>query len=125
MNFYKSIYTNNELENEVSLDMSYCWYSDIPSASCPNDFYSMQHLAWQPAVGIGKCYFCTRPNLPLPTPTPMVTFLLEPLPPLPMPVSKGGCPNPTIVTPTFVSTGSALVNSKMCNMPLSKGAFPI
>ena len=41
----ESIYTNNDLENEVSLDMSYCWYSDIPSASCPNDFYSMQHLA--------------------------------------------------------------------------------
>ena len=25
---YESIYKNNELENEVSLDMSYFWYSD-------------------------------------------------------------------------------------------------
>ena len=25
---YVSIYKNNELENEVSLDMSYFWYSD-------------------------------------------------------------------------------------------------
>ena len=27
---YESIYMNNELENEVSLDMSYFWYSDVP-----------------------------------------------------------------------------------------------
>ena len=26
---YESIYKNNELENEVSLDMSYFWYSDV------------------------------------------------------------------------------------------------
>jgi hypothetical protein len=25
---YESIYKNNEVENEVSLDMSYFWYSD-------------------------------------------------------------------------------------------------
>ena len=25
----KSIYENNELENEVTLDMSYFWYSDV------------------------------------------------------------------------------------------------
>ena len=25
---YESIYKNNELENELSLDMSYFWYSD-------------------------------------------------------------------------------------------------
>jgi hypothetical protein len=25
---YESIYKNNELENEVSSDMSYFWYSD-------------------------------------------------------------------------------------------------
>ena len=25
----ESIYKNNELENEVSLDMSYFWYSDV------------------------------------------------------------------------------------------------
>jgi hypothetical protein len=25
---YESIYKNNELENEVSLDMSYFWYSE-------------------------------------------------------------------------------------------------
>ena len=26
---YESVYKNDELENEVSLDMSYFWYSDI------------------------------------------------------------------------------------------------
>ena len=26
---YESIYKNDELENEVSLDMSYFWYSDV------------------------------------------------------------------------------------------------
>jgi hypothetical protein len=26
---YESIYKNNEVENEVSLDMSYVWYSDV------------------------------------------------------------------------------------------------
>ena len=26
---YESIYKNNELENEVSSDMSYFWYSDV------------------------------------------------------------------------------------------------
>jgi hypothetical protein len=26
---YESIYYNKELENEVSLDMSYFWYSDV------------------------------------------------------------------------------------------------
>ena len=26
---YEPIYKNNELENEVSSDMSYFWYSDI------------------------------------------------------------------------------------------------
>ena len=26
---YESISKNNELENEVSLDMSYFWYSDV------------------------------------------------------------------------------------------------
>ena len=29
---YESISKNNELENEVSLDMSYFWYSDIPTS---------------------------------------------------------------------------------------------
>ena len=28
---YESISKNNELENEVSLGMSYFWYSDLPS----------------------------------------------------------------------------------------------
>jgi hypothetical protein len=85
----------------------------------------MQHLAWQPVVVIGNCSFLTKPKVPLPTPTSMVTFLLEPLPPLLMPVSAGGCPNLTIATPTSVSTGLALVISKMGIMPLSKGAYPI
>ena len=26
---YESIYKNDELENEMSLDMSYFWYSDV------------------------------------------------------------------------------------------------
>ena len=26
---YESIYKNNELENEMTLDMSYFWYSDV------------------------------------------------------------------------------------------------
>ena len=26
---YESISKNNELENEISLDMSYFWYSDV------------------------------------------------------------------------------------------------
>ena len=30
---YESIYKNNELENEVSSDMSYFWYSDIDQLS--------------------------------------------------------------------------------------------
>jgi hypothetical protein len=30
---YESIYKNNEVENEVSLDMSYFWYSDNISGS--------------------------------------------------------------------------------------------
>ena len=29
----ESIYKNNELENEVSLDMSYFWYSDVAAIS--------------------------------------------------------------------------------------------
>jgi hypothetical protein len=29
---YESIYKKNELENEVSLNMSYFWCSDVPSA---------------------------------------------------------------------------------------------
>ena len=33
---YESISENNELENEVSLDMSYFWYSDI---SLENSYY--------------------------------------------------------------------------------------
>ena len=31
---YESIYKNKELENEVSLDMSYFWYSDVVVTSC-------------------------------------------------------------------------------------------
>jgi hypothetical protein len=31
---YESIYKNNEVENEVSLDMSYFWYSDGCIAFC-------------------------------------------------------------------------------------------
>ena len=30
---YESNYKNNELENEVSLDMSYFWYSDVLMSS--------------------------------------------------------------------------------------------
>ena len=29
MKMSESIYKNDELENEVSLDMSYFWYSDV------------------------------------------------------------------------------------------------
>ena len=34
---YESIYKNDELENEMTLDMSYFWYSDIVFLSffCP------------------------------------------------------------------------------------------
>ena len=32
---YESIYKNNELENEVSSDMSYFWYSDDPFETMP------------------------------------------------------------------------------------------
>ena len=35
----ESIYKNNELENEVSLDMSYFWYSDNE----PSRFFTMTH----------------------------------------------------------------------------------
>ena len=31
---YESIYKNDELENEVSSDMSFFWYSDIPLSRC-------------------------------------------------------------------------------------------
>ena len=42
---YESIYKNNELENEVSLDMSYFWYSDV--------FYAAK---WQTRVCLqGMC----------------------------------------------------------------------
>ena len=30
----ESIYKNNELENEVSLDMSYFWHSDVSAFFC-------------------------------------------------------------------------------------------
>ena len=32
---YESIYKNNELENEVSSDMSYFWYSDVAKKDQP------------------------------------------------------------------------------------------
>jgi hypothetical protein len=32
---YESIYKNNEVENEVSLDMSYFWYSDACWVNLP------------------------------------------------------------------------------------------
>ena len=31
---YESISKNNELENEMTLDMSYFWYSDAPPPLC-------------------------------------------------------------------------------------------
>ena len=35
---YESIYKNNELENEVSLDMSYFWYSALRASGKQNWF---------------------------------------------------------------------------------------
>ena len=31
---YESISKNNELENEMTLDVSYFWYSDVVPSSC-------------------------------------------------------------------------------------------
>ena len=76
-------------------------------------------------MDIGNCYLFTKPNVPLPTPTPMVTLPLATQSPPPMPVSKGACLNPTIVTPTLAPTGLALVISNQGHMLLSKGAYPI
>ena len=40
----ESIYKNNELENEVSLDMSYFWNSDVPTRY-PTD-YELENYKW-------------------------------------------------------------------------------
>ena len=43
---YKSISKNNELENEMTLDMSYFWYSDVRSmdSNTGNKEYSQPAL---------------------------------------------------------------------------------
>ena len=44
---YESISKNNELENEMTLDMSYFWYSDVGAGcfcSCTIDQWYCVHL---------------------------------------------------------------------------------
>ena len=55
---YESIFKSNELENKMTLDMSYFWYSET---TCP---------ILSSSAGVGTCH-CTRPpvdhcDIPLP-----------------------------------------------------------
>ena len=40
---YESISKNNELENEMTLDMSYFWYSDVVYSCMQDDTYDLLH----------------------------------------------------------------------------------
>ena len=51
---YESISTNNELENEMTLDMSYFWYSDVTKGLlqfCACDYVAWPTLWMQPIGG--------------------------------------------------------------------------
>ena len=55
---YESISKNNELENEMTLDMSYFWYSDKHSFWIAASMTSMQTVPWtyhlKPTTGVQR-----------------------------------------------------------------------
>ena len=64
---YESISKNNELENEMTLDMSYFWYSDISISSSPGIWYlhhattvvlPLQTLGYNMAYSTSPCLAC-------------------------------------------------------------------
>ena len=53
---YESISKNNELENEMTLDMSYFWYSDIVThPKCTYHFIHLQPSRQRIPIPLGIC----------------------------------------------------------------------